>query len=125
FEEENGIPIRGKKPREVVGGLQLAFFKSLGTAAALMNDSYLPLPEWFAVENEEDVNAYLLICQEPYGAKRGEHGPLSALKDDRSDDVELLQKYRRWLTSGKLSDLLEFHSSFAPHLLRKQSAGEF
>jgi len=125
YKEQGGIPVTSKAPAQIIRGLQLAFFKSLGTAAALMNDSLFSLPSWFTIENGEDVDDYLEICQEPFGAERGKHGPLSALKDDRSDDVELLQKYRRWLTSGALRDLLEFHASFATHLLRKAAASEF
>jgi len=125
YKESNGIPIKSKTPAQIIRGLQLAFFKSLGTAAALMNDSLFPLPSWFVIDDGTDVDTYLEICQEPFGAERGKHGPLSALKDDRSDDVELLQKYRRWLTSGNLFDLLEFHASFASHLLRKSAASEF
>ncbi len=122
-----GIPIPQGKPNRSVRGLQLAFFKNLGQSVALMNDSFLPLPDWFAVETREDANAYLEICQEPYGkgTGKGDYGPLSALQEKHSDDVELLQKYRRWLLSGERDDLLEFHSSFAPWLLRKQAAGEF
>lgn len=121
------IPVSRRTPRQIIRGLQLSFFKSLGTAAALMNDSFLPLPDWFVIENQDDIDAYLLICQEPYGTGKGkgDYGPLSLLKENRSDDVELLQKYRRWLTSGILGDLLEFHSSYASWLLRKLASNEF
>jgi len=124
---EGGFSLMGRKPNRIIRGLRLAFFKSLGTAAALMNDSLLPLPGWFTIETRDDANAYLEICQEPYGTGtgKGDYGPLSALQEKHSDDVELLQKYRRWLTSGELSDLLEFHASFAPWLLRKQAANDF
>src|SRR5690606_34377889 len=101
------------------------FFKSLGTAAALMNDSLLPLPNWFTIRSQEDVDTYLMICEEPFGAGKNDGGPLKALKEDHSDDLDLLQSYRRWLTSGVLRDLLEFHSNFAPHLLRRLSMGGY
>jgi len=123
YKEKGGIPIQLFTPNQVVQGLQFALFKKLGMGSALMNDSILPLPSWFAVNDGDDVDAYLEICSEPFGSEKGKYGPLSALKDDHSDDVELLQKYRRWLTSGKLKDLLEFHVSFAPHLLQRLTAG--
>lgn len=125
--EPGGIPVLHRTPNRIVRGLQLAFFKSLGTAAALMNDSLLPLPSWFAVETRDDVNAYLEICQEPFGkgTGKGDYGPLSALQEKHSDDVELLQKYRRWLMSGELPDLLDFHANFAVHLLQKLATNEF
>lgn len=126
--EEDGFPLLDLMPSQVIRGFQMAFFKNLGQSAALMNDSLLPLPSWFAIENREDANAYLRICEEPYGkgtGTKGDVGPLTALNEKHSDDIELLQKYRRWLTSGELADLLEFHASFAPWLLRKQAASEF
>lgn len=123
YKEKGGIPIQLVTPNQVVQGLQFALFKKLGMGSALMNDSILPLPDWFRVNDSDDVDAYLEICGEPFGPEKGKFGPLSALKDDHSDDVELLQKYRRWLTSGKIGDLLEFHSSFAPHLLQRLIAG--
>ena len=119
YKESGGVPVKSKRPAHIIRGLQLAFFKSLGTAAAIMNDSLMPLPAWFEIRVGEDVDAYLEICEEPFGAEKGKYGPLSALKDERSDDVELLQEYRRWLTSGALKDLLDFHASFASRLLRK------
>ncbi len=125
YKEVGGIPLAFQTPADVVRGLHLAFFKSLGTAAALMNDSLLPLPDWFKVEDSDDVEDYLEICQEPFGEGKGTYGPLSTLRDDRSDDVALLQKYRRWLTTGKLMDLLEFHASYASHLLQKIAASDF
>ena len=53
------VSLRGKKPAEVIRGLRQAYFKSMGTAAALMNDAFLPLPSWFRLENKDDAEAYL------------------------------------------------------------------
>jgi hypothetical protein len=98
----------------VIAGLRQAYFKSLGTAAALMNDAFLPLPDWFAIQTEEDANAYLSIIDE-VSAKGG---CLKSLQEKHSDDGRVLQQYREWLLSGELPDLLEFHYLFALHLMQ-------
>jgi hypothetical protein len=98
----------------VIAGLRQAYFKSLGTAAALMNDAFLPLPDWFAVHTEEDANAYLSIIDEAIA----KGGCLKSLQEKHSDDGHILQQYREWLLSGELTDLLEFHYLFALHVMQ-------
>jgi hypothetical protein len=109
--------VRGRTPRAVIAGLRQAYFKSLGTAAALMNDALLPLPDWFAIRDKDDVDAYLGIIEEAIG----KGGCLKSLQDKNSDDGHLLQQYREWLLTGQLSDLLDFHHSFALHLVQRLS----
>lgn len=121
YESEDGIPVFMRTPSTIVRGLRQAYFKSLGTAAALMNDALLPLPGWFAIEGPKDADAYREIASEPY--TKG--GPLTALRDDHSSDVGILQLYRRWLASSLLPDLLEFHAGFAVHLMQRSAANEF
>jgi hypothetical protein len=108
------VRLRGRKPRAVIAGLRQAYFKSLGTAAALMNDAFLPLPDWFAVHTEEDANAYLSIIDEAIA----KGGCLKSLQEKHSDDGHILQQYREWLLSGELTDLLEFHYLFALHVMQ-------
>jgi hypothetical protein len=130
FREEGGIALFEKLPRQVLRGLRMGFFKNLGSPR-LMNDSLFPLPNWFEVRSSSDVDAYIEVCQEPYGARPRGFGPLSSLRTEaaagrsaRSDDIQLLHKYRTWLHSGELADLVEFHAGFGPRLLKALSAGE-
>ncbi len=108
-------------PRKIIRGLRQAYFKSLGTAAALMNDAMLPLPDWFAVHDAEDLEAYLQIIRETID----KGGCLNSLQESNSDDGLILQAFREWLLTGHLYDLLEFHHRFAPHLMRRYAAGEW
>jgi hypothetical protein len=98
----------------VIAGLRQAYFKSLGTAAALMNDAFLPLPDWFAITNRDDARAYTVIIDEVIA----KGGCLNSLQEKHSDDGRVLQQYREWLLSGELPDLLEFHYLFALHLMQ-------
>ncbi len=122
------ITLRRLTPRSVIAGLRQAYFKSLGTAAALMNDAMLPLPEWFAVETREDADDYLTIIDEAIGGVQEgirTAGCLGSLVEKNSDDGRILQQYRRWLLTGELRELLEFHYQFAAHAMQQLSKREW
>ena len=119
------IGLRRKRPAEVVRGLRRAFFKSMGTAAALMNDAFLPLPNWFCIESRDDANAFLGIIREHIGDyARKIPGCLWSLNETHSGDVPILQQYRKWLTTGSEWDLLDFLARFAVHVMEKRGKKE-
>ena len=123
---EDSIRLRRRKPAEVVGGLRQAYFKSLGTAAALMNDALLPLPDWFVVESKEDCDQYLQIIEEALGSEPGQRkGNLGMLDEGHSDEGAILQQYRQWILSSDLFDLLRFHHSYAQKVMQKLAAKEY
>lgn len=115
------IRLFGRRPSTVIAGLRQAYFKSLGTAAALMNDAFLPLPGWFVINDAGDASAYLSIIEEVIGTG----GCLKSLQDKNSDDGSVLQQYREWLLTGDLGDLLEFNYSFALHLMQRFARKEW
>ena len=122
------ISLRGRRPAEVVRGLRQAYFKSMGTAAALMNDAFLPLPSWFRINNREDANAFLGIIREHIGHYENgqrKQGSMGSLDETHSGDVPILQQYRKWLTTGSISDLLDFLARFAIHIMEKRGKKEW
>lgn len=122
------ISLRGRRPAEVVRGLRQAYFKSMGTAAALMNDAFLPLPSWFRIDSSEDANAFLGIIREHIGYYENgqrKQGSLGSLDETHSGDVPILQQYRKWLTTGSISDLLDFLARFAIHIMEKRGKKEW
>ena len=122
------IRLRGRRPSEIVKGLRQAFFKSMGTAAALMNDALLPLPGWFRIENRDDANAFLGIIKEHIGEweiGQRKQGCLGSLDEKHSDDVTTLQQYRKWLTTGDKIDLLDFFAQFALHIMSRRNKNEW
>jgi hypothetical protein len=108
----------------VIAGLRQAYFKSLGTAAALMNDAFFPLPEWFVIHSLEDANDYIAIIEEAIGPK-GAAGCLGSLEEKNSDDGSILQQFRQWLLTGDLEDLLDFHHQFAVHVMQRLGRKEW
>jgi hypothetical protein len=121
---QEGINLRGKTLPKIVRGLRQAFFKNLGMGAALMNDAFLPLPDWFVIDNEEDAKKFLEIIREHIGDNQ-KGGCLNSLKEDRSDDVPILQQYRKWLTTSDINDFLYFHAIFAEHIIKKRAKEEW
>ncbi len=124
------LDILGKSPADIIAGLRLAYFMSLGTASALMNESLLPLPAWFKIKNRDDGEDYLELIREAIGSDPGRgtkrsYGCLASLDESKSDDGAILQRFPAWLLTGQLDELLEFHSSFAVHLMQRFGTKDF
>jgi hypothetical protein len=93
-----------------------------------MNDAFLPLPSWFAIETPEDASLFLNIISEHVGSyDNGKRIPgcLGSLDESHSDDVPILQVYRRWLTTSDVFDLLGFLAAFASHVMQKRARKEW
>ena len=122
------VALRGRRPNQVISGLRVSFFKSLGTAPALMNDAFFPLPSWFPVETREDAEDFLAIIAEAIGSvdtTPRSFGCLGSLQEKNSDDGAILQDFRQWLLTSDLGDLLAFHARFAVHLMQKLGAKDW
>lgn len=102
----------GKKPREYISGLQTAYFKSLGNARALANTGFVGLPGWFHV-TEQNANEWLEILEEHCKV-------LILLREERSEQAELLFLYRDFLSATDVGALLKFLSSYAPYVIRSR-----
>lgn len=121
---QGSIAIKGKSVQKVVAGLWQAYFKSLGTAAALMNNALFPLPDWFELQTPEDAAKMVTLIHEFIGP-RDQAGCLSSLDVKHSDDGAILQQFRNWLNSGELSDFLSFGAAFAVHLMQRRARQEW
>ncbi|HLJ28574.1 MAG TPA: hypothetical protein VKY85_17840 [Candidatus Angelobacter sp.] len=124
FMPQGSIPIKGKSPRKVIAGFCQAYFKSLGTAAALMNNALLPFPDWFDLHTSNDALQMLMLIKEFIGSQ--DHpGCLNSLDEKHSDDGAILQQFRNWLNSGELVDFLSFTVAFALHLMQRRARQEW
>lgn len=126
--DEWEIILLGRKPAEIIRGLRQAYFKSMGTAAALMNDAFLPLPSWFRIDSSEDANTFLGIIREHIGYYENgqrKQGSLGSLDETHSGDVPILQQYRKWITTSDKWDLLDFLAKFAVHIMERRVKDEW
>lgn len=101
----------GKRPRDLLAGLHVAFFRSLGQAKGLANLSFIGLPGWFSVLKRKDADDFLSIIKEHRWC-------LTPLDENKGDELSLLEQYRLFLSSDDLYVLLNFLGSWASHLIR-------
>lgn len=111
FAGEGGTVIIARRtPRDIVRGLHVAHFKSLGNARAVMNVSFLGVPGWFAIADRGDAEAWLSSLQEHESWTR-------TMREDHSDDVPLLQLCRDFISNGGLEHALAFYSAWSADLM--------
>ena len=101
-----------RTPRQVVAGIQTAYFANLGSARALSNTSFIGLPGWFPIENREDAENWLSIIEEHEGCIR-------SLDEGRSDEASLLQRYRNFLSSNALDLFIDFGSAYGAFVVQE------
>jgi hypothetical protein len=115
-----GLFLQGRTPAEVISGIMVTHYQSLGNAKAVSAMSTLALPGWFLIESREGAEEWLAILDEHQRIIRG-------LQDDHSDEIGLLIAYRRFLEKrgeGAMWALLEFIERYGPFLMRANGTRE-
>lgn len=106
--------MRGHTPQDIIKGFNTTYFKSLGTASATMNISFLGLPGWLPVNSAQDAEDWLEIIAE-------HRGNLKSLNEKNSSDVPILQLYRDFISTGRLELALEFFVLYGVHFMRRKA----
>jgi hypothetical protein len=109
----------GFAPVQLVSGIMIANYQSMGQAKAVTGLEQLALPDWFPIHTQADSELWLEILAEHRVIIR-------SLRDDRSDEIGLLLKYRRYLEKrGKaaLMCLACFFQDYGIFLLREREHG--
>ncbi|MBE0481602.1 MAG: hypothetical protein IBX68_11570 [Dehalococcoidia bacterium] len=88
-----GLSLSGRGPADVVSGISVTHYQSMGNARAVSAMSDLALPGWFPIHSPDDAQEWLEILGEHQRAVRG-------LQDDRSDEIGLIMAYRRGAWAG-------------------------
>jgi hypothetical protein len=112
------LQMEDKTPAEVISGLAITNFQSLGQARAVSALGELALPGWFRVRSQQDADEWLAILEEHRMIVRG-------LQDSHSDEFTLLQGYRRFLErrgQRALDALLDFAGAYGQFVLRAREA---
>jgi hypothetical protein len=116
--EKGSFKMLKRRPNQIIEGLSQAYFKSMGTAAALMNYSFIALPGWFAVEDNKTAHDFIEIINEHEKC-------IGPLQDDISSDIPLLQEYRNFLSSGDYRYFLEFLSLYGPYIMQRRERNKW
>jgi hypothetical protein len=109
-----GLSLLGQSPADIVSGISVTQYQSLGSAKAVSSMAVLAIPGWFVLNRPADAEAFLSILEEHQRVVR-------SLQDDHSDEIGLLIQYRRFLElRGKNSilTLVDFMSRYGALVLR-------
>lgn len=116
--EKGSFKMLNRRPNQVIEGLYQAYFKSMGTAASLMNYSFIGLPGWFTIDDNKTAHEFMDILDE--------HGKcIGALQEEISSDIPLLQDYRNFLSSGDYKHFLEFLSLFGTYVMQRREKNKW
>ncbi len=113
-----GLSLEGLTPAEVIAGVAITHYQSLGSARAVSSISTLAIPGWFPVHSPDDARAWIEILDEHRRVVRG-------LDDSHSDEIGLLIDYRRFLERrgrAAVEALLDFMGSYGQFLVRAWDA---
>lgn len=106
----------GFAPAQVVSGVMIANYQSMGQAKAVTSLEQLALPDWFPIHTQADSDLWLEILAE-------HRAVLRSLKDDRSDEIGLALKYRRYLEKRGVTALMSlacFMGDYGIFLMRER-----
>ncbi|MBI5292807.1 MAG: hypothetical protein HY872_13110 [Chloroflexi bacterium] len=109
--EDLEVELFGHRASDLVSGLHMAFYKSLGNAIATMNIASLNLPGWVRPQSREDLTQLQTALDEHLAIVR-------SLDESRGDQFALLCSYRDFLSANDLTRFFEFttaYSSFITH----------
>jgi len=109
-----GISILGASPADVISGITVTNYLSLGNSNAVSAMATLAIPGWFVLNDAEDATAFLAILDEHQRVVR-------SLNDSHSDEIGLLIQYRRFLElrgEHSILTLIDFMSRYGALVLR-------
>lgn len=109
-----GCRLFGKSPADLVSGVCVTNYQSLGNAKAVSSLAVIALPGWFVVSSAEEARAFLDILDEHQRVIR-------SLREDRSDEIGLLLGYRGFLQArgeAAVTTLFDFMARYGAFVLR-------
>ncbi|MDX2180976.1 MAG: hypothetical protein SFV18_15375 [Bryobacteraceae bacterium] len=109
------------EPAELVGGIAITHYQSLGSAKAVTGLSRLCVPGWYPLRSAEDAANWIEALDEHERCLR-------RLDDSISDELQLLVLYRRHLEHrgpGTEFRLAEFLEGYGIYLIRKRGQDDW
>ncbi len=103
--------------RDLLAGVQVAYFKSLGTGKALSNVSTILLPDWLPV-SADTYEAWRALIDEHQRA-------LATLEEEKGEEANLLLEYRDAVSRNQLDLYLDFFADYGTHYMRRKGRGQY
>jgi hypothetical protein len=121
--EQGDLRRRSPRPSERIQGLDVTFYKDMGSAFAVLNVAAINVPEWVpGVTSVAEADRVLDILKEHVevvSSIRASDG------EERNEEYELLRRYRDFLSGHDIEPFLDFAAFFAPYLSRKIERGSY
>lgn len=107
------------KPASYMRGFQMAYYKDMGNASTVMNIAFLNMPHWVVIRTAEDVATYQAILEE-------HEKVVTQLKEDRGEEIELLQAYRDFIVADNLAPFFDFTAAYSSYIIsQREKRGGF
>lgn len=103
--------------RDLLAGMQVAYFKSLGTGRALSNVSTILLPDWLPV-SAATYEAWRTLLDEHQTV-------LATLGEYKGEEAALLIAYRDALSRNQLDLYLDFFADYGAHYMRRKGRKQY
>jgi hypothetical protein len=102
----------GKRPSDLVSGMEMAFYKSLGQSGAVMNIASINLPRW--------VNPQAASLDALKGALDEHMAIVRGLDETRGEQFNLLGHYRDFLSANDLNPFFEFTTAYSGFIISQR-----
>ncbi|HEU5349368.1 MAG TPA: hypothetical protein VFU63_12230 [Ktedonobacterales bacterium] len=115
----------GIRPRvtAIARGFDVAFYKDMGSAYATMNLASINLPDWLQpIISIQDAEAMQTMLTEH---ERAIVSIKSAKGDEGSDEIELLRRYRDFLSGHDVERFFDFAARYGDYLLAKRHRNQW
>ncbi len=101
-----------QRPSSFMRGFHTVLYKSLGTAAATMNISFLNLPGWVEIRQPEDVAIFHDILEE-------HESIVDQFAENKGEEIDLLQRYRDFIVADNLDPFFDFTTAYSSWIISK------
>ena len=108
----------GEEPGDYVAGMDMALYKDMGSAVALLNLSGINLPRWMKVTNEAQGRAYRGVLEE-------HRRIVDSLQEGNADEYRLLQLYRDFLSGHDIKPFFQFTGGYAQLTMSRIDKGRW
>ncbi len=108
---------------DIASGFSVAFYKDMGSAFATMNLATINLPGWLAAIASTAVadDALALLAEH----ERVISGIRSSKGDEGSDEIELLRRYRDFLSGQDVARFFDFAARYGAYYLAKRHRNQW
>lgn len=110
--EDQEAELFGRRPGDLVSGMQTAMYKSLGQSPAVMNMAALNLPRWVYPRCPEDLQQLGTALDEHLIIVRN-------LDETRGNQFDLLRQYRDFLCGNDLNPFFAFTTAYSGFVMQQ------